>query len=667
MRGPSAVFLVVAAVVLVCAIHSAHAQYWFQSGADSGGVSSNNNGASVYIQTVGLQAPQTGAFGFWVGENLDNGAFLQVGYEIPNESGLYPNMCSPSGCNGSVYLTAGQPTWFWEYFPAGYKGPQFYGAVGSNDSIGAPGVFNRYSFVYNNSVWRFYFNNNTIGSVDLASGTSGSYVPVAYAELADTYQNTTLLQNVLFKNLSYYKNGAFSLVPEGYSYVGYGTGSQTALKNTYGVAEVPGYADYFEIGSALPLLASNTKLWSSAYNLYVKSEFGNTTGSGYYLTFSVVNFTAPEYVYVTPYERMAFDGWVGSGFNSYTGPDNPGSVKMGDNVTETATWAAEYYVNVTSEYGSALGSGWYYQNSTALIGINKTPVIVSPGVREVFGGWSNGMSGVGFKAAVTGPLTVAALWKKEYFVNASTEYGNAAGSGWYSPGSVASIRLNESYFNVTNTSRTAFYSWSGVYNSSNISITVSSPISLDAIFKTEYLVDFVGQDAYYNQINASYFRINGRDIDSPELLYSGVPYSLSGVYYKGFLLPTNKTIFISGSGPVYVKLPVYNVQISAQSLVKKPLNATLYASFKNGSSGSFALGPSGSVTLYDVPLGYVAGSARYGSVQESFKAQNGNSVSMTFVSLDIILIFVAIVVAMLAYELLHRLVLAKRTATKARR
>ena len=145
MRGFRFVCWVAVALVVATALQQlAFGQVLVQTGADSGSSASYNNGAAVYIQTVGPQSLSSGAFGFWVGESIENAAFLQVGYEIPNSSGYYPKTCSPAGCNGSVYLTAGYPTWFWEYFPAGYNGASFYGGIGGNDSVGANDTFNKY-------------------------------------------------------------------------------------------------------------------------------------------------------------------------------------------------------------------------------------------------------------------------------------------------------------------------------------------------------------------------------------------------------------------------------------------------------------------------------------------------------------------------------------------
>src|ERR1700691_2309726 len=95
-------------------ISTANAQYWFQSGARGSNNAAFNNGGSITIQTI-YQNATDGSLGFWLGERLSDGAFIQVGEEKPNATGYYSTSCTISSLD--VYLKAGSPSWFWEYFP----------------------------------------------------------------------------------------------------------------------------------------------------------------------------------------------------------------------------------------------------------------------------------------------------------------------------------------------------------------------------------------------------------------------------------------------------------------------------------------------------------------------------------------------------------------------
>ena len=223
------VALVLLGIVSFSSISSA--QYWFQSGAVGNLSSAHNYGAAVTIETVNQPQGINGSFGFWVGESLSNGAFIQAGYEIPNESGYFPSACTPLGCTGNSLLEAGSPVWFWEYFPKDYNGASFYGAIGADGSAGPLGTFNNYSFTSIGNSWYVKFNNKTIGNVSLGASQSGFNEPIGVAEFADAYTNNVIMNTVEFKNLEFYNGTGFHLVPAGYSYVEYGKNSETALPN----------------------------------------------------------------------------------------------------------------------------------------------------------------------------------------------------------------------------------------------------------------------------------------------------------------------------------------------------------------------------------------------------------------------------------------------------
>jgi len=110
-------FALLTIVIVAFLAGNVFAQYWFQFGARSGNSASFNNGARVEIQTITPQNLTSGSLGFWVGEILSNGAFIQVGYLIENATGNYPAICTESGCTNYEEIKAGDAEWFYEYFP----------------------------------------------------------------------------------------------------------------------------------------------------------------------------------------------------------------------------------------------------------------------------------------------------------------------------------------------------------------------------------------------------------------------------------------------------------------------------------------------------------------------------------------------------------------------
>ncbi len=653
MRGFDLLACAMVAVTIASVMfNSAPAQYWFQSGVRGGSSSAFNNGASVSIETV-YQNATNGSLGFWVGEDLSNGAFIQAGYEIPNQSGLYPASCNERGCNGSVSLVAGKPSWFWEYFPAAYQGGQFFGGIGSGDGIGPEGGFNTYSFNSTGDVWSAYFNNKFIGSVDLGAPYSGANPPTAIAEYADTNTNSYPLHNVTFKDLMFYIGNESRLVPQAYSVVWYGKGSLTSLQNNYGVQEIGSYADYFRVGSGLPTQTSQD-LWTLGYGLEALSSYGNVTGSGYYIAYSSVPISAPQYVRTDNGTREMFAGWVGSGTGSYTGNDIEVYLKMYGNITETAVWQLQYYMNATTEYGSIHGAGWYDSNSTALVNVPSNVVQIGQGMRASFTGWSSGAMADSASFLMDRPRRVNATWARQYYLSLATPYGSVSGSGWYNEDSIAHISITNTTIQTGAESRLAFAKWSNGATGRSSIVRMGAPLNLTAIFLQQYLVSLQPQDQYGNKVRqAGYFNVSGtRTYSGTVFVFANTTYDVEYINYKGVNVSVNYRFSTDSPRTLSFKMPIYNVAIYTQSVFGTPVNTVVNVSFRNKSSIYTYSGDNGKLEFSDVPYGYVSGYAQYLGIRQSINSANGLNVYMTFFTASIVVFVIAGMLLILAVAII---------------
>ncbi len=620
----------IAPLMLALLIGIAGAQYWFQTGAIGTYNSSGNYGAAATIETS-FQNVTDGSFGFWVGESLSNGAFVQVGYEVENQSGYYPTNCSINGCNGSTYIAAGVPTWFWEYFPKDYNGSAFLGSIGPNDSAGAQGSFNTYAMNSSGTVWNFYFNGQNVGSVDIGTAQSGANPPTAIGELAATNTNSQYMNPVMFKNLKYFFNGGFIQVPVAYSTISYGKGSNTSLQNPYGIEEVGSYTNFFEVGSGLPL-NNQSKLWSIGYKLQVISDYGNISSENNYSGSSVEYIDAPKYVYISNTTREKFIGWAGSGYGSYSGARNYSSVLMVDNITENAQWQRQYYVNVSSEYGTSGGSGWYNSGAPLILSEYPKEISVGTGARVLFSGW-NSTAGIIANSATTvkAPMTVYAEWDRQYLVNVTSTRGIVIGNGWYDNGSTAHIGINNYTEYTSNSSRITFRDWSNGSTAANFTTIISGPIMLAASFGEQYSVDFVPEDIYGNQISAASVDVSGINLPTGStFMFPGI-YEIDYVMYKGAQVSVNSNITISGPSTVPFKAQVYNVSVEAKDEFGSNVNASASLTFENGTTFNGYLGPTGMVTFADVPYGHVSGYIYYKSMKHQVSASYGSNIVTTFI------------------------------------
>jgi hypothetical protein len=398
------------------------AGYWFQSGARASGTSSNNNGASVEIETVLPQQLGFGTMGFWVGENLPNGAFLQVGYVIENQTGNYPINCTVGGCSGSAFVSAGDAEWFYEYFLPGDLKDAFLGSIGPDGSAGVNGDVNTYSFYSLGNTWYFQFNNQTIGSANLGVSNSGPYVPLALAEVANSTNTDLYMKKVAFANLSAYKYDTYLPVSEAYGTIGYGVGSMTNLRNPYGVQEIGNRINFFQVGSGVTQSTNNTKLWTLGYTLKVISDYGNISSGNSYTAYSSVTISAPKSVYFGNYSRAVFQGWSGVGLGSYTGTRNIVTVSINANINEAAIWQVQNFVNVTSKFGNATGTGWYNNNSNAYYAVDRNVEVLN-GKQMIFSGWSNGNKDLNGSVAISAPVNITARWKYRTSLLGKDAYG----------------------------------------------------------------------------------------------------------------------------------------------------------------------------------------------------------------------------------------------------
>ena len=636
----------------------AHAGYWFQSGARAGSDAAQNGGASVSIQTVVPQAADASSMAFWVGENLPNGAFLQVGYVVENQSGNYPAECTASGCSGTEYLTAGNAEWFYEYFLPN-QNDSFMGRIGPDASAGANGTFNTYSFLSSGNTWSFLFNGNQVGSVDLGASSSGSDLPVALGEVANTSSNVAFMKNVIFANLSAYKNGAFSPVSSGYGSISYGVGSQTALPNPYGVKEVGSRTNYFTVGSGLPLDANNTRLWTLGYSVNVISQYGNLSGRNGYVAYTTVVLSAPETIYLDNATRVSFLSWSGSGVGAYTGYLNNVSLVLDGNVTERANWQLQYFVNVSTPQSSATGNGWYNSGSLERYGVANAFVYENGTDRYAFDLWSNGNKNLSGTVVVGGPLRISAGWLHEYLVNATSSYGNATGSGWYESGSYANLSVPAPVVNVSPGERIAFVSWSNGNENSTIRERIASPLSLRAQFNRQYLIGLSGENNQGNQINVSYFVLNGKQASSSIFLDANRTYVLDGVYYKGVFLPVNLTVPASAPSTFNFSLPVYDVMVRTVDLFGLPVNSSVSLVFDNLSHSQTSSGASGAVRVMNVPYGRSNVTAHFLGMTERASTYGGKETSLVFVSATNV-----ISIAVLLFVIALLVVLRRKRVTK---
>lgn len=203
-------------------------------------------GASVQIKTHVPPYDPNAYTSYWVGLDLPNDAFIQVGY-----------VSWPSN--------EGYPQRFWEYFPptGADLGGGFHGDF-EGEEVGPNSTWYTYSIESSGNTWSAYVNGIMDGSYDLGASSSGGYTPYAVAEVEGAYGTSIPLGPVEFRNLGYRDtSNVWHNVSDAVAWMGYGVGSGTlpaGVPFPYGL-RVLGVNDWIA-GTGLPTTDNNTSIWS---------------------------------------------------------------------------------------------------------------------------------------------------------------------------------------------------------------------------------------------------------------------------------------------------------------------------------------------------------------------------------------------------------------------
>jgi hypothetical protein len=393
---------------------SASELYWFQAGVIA---SRRVTGASVEIRVLTPQKPTHGGnvLAYWVGVDLANDAFIQVGY-----------------------WNYGAPwvSWFFAYFPPGTAKEASGGFQGTYGNFGysvANGSWVKFTLQSSGTAWEAYVNTLPVGYVNLQLGI-GNRVS-AIAEVAGTQYTDERLGPVEFRNLAYRdSSGSWQPLEAPTATVSYGAGSSApSFNEPYYVFAKAGVNNYWLAGSGLgvnvpycagPMQTSELCIVQSNYNVgpwynvQVVSEFGGTSGSGWYLQDdSMIPQADVQMKPINSQERFMLTGWLGG---YVTIPNGEGLVVASD-MTLTAVYSHQFFVNVTSPFGQVSGSGWYNQGSMASLEVtpNSIPAQGLLGllhVRTVFEGWRGDFHGNSNPSSLTvdSPKHVVAVWGTDY-------------------------------------------------------------------------------------------------------------------------------------------------------------------------------------------------------------------------------------------------------------
>ena len=112
----------------------------------------------------------------------------------------------------------------------------------------------------------------------------------------------------------------------------------------------------------------------------------------------------------------------------------------------TGNYKTQYYLTVTSPYGTTGGEDWYDSGSTAYATLDIDSLDHGNGTRRLFTSWSGDASGTDYTQSdpilMDGAKIAIASWKTQYYLTITTTSGgttNPPSSAWYDAGTIASV------------------------------------------------------------------------------------------------------------------------------------------------------------------------------------------------------------------------------------
>ena len=235
--------------------------------------------------------------------------------------------------------------------------------------------------------------------------------------------------------------------------------------------------------------------WDEEYKLKIITNVPdyNVFGTGWYPIDKQIALIAQENLESPKSDiKYVFDRWVSTGPNPVIIPNAQSpttTITVEEPYVIQAKYKKSYQINAWTQYGNAIGAGFYDEGSVAEISISNTAVIVDPNkVRKVFTGWNSfGARVVDFESDdielenagivpggqnlvifVDGPINVTAKWKTQYYLNVQSPEAETTGSGWYEVGRMAQISIKSPTIPPGLWSAQVFDKWTGDLESDTI-------------------------------------------------------------------------------------------------------------------------------------------------------------------------------------------------------
>jgi hypothetical protein len=194
-------------------------------------------------------------------------------------------------------------------------------------------------------------------------------------------------------------------------------------------------------------------------------------------------------VVISPGARVVFTQWSDGSTSASR------QVNVESDIALSASLKTQYLLSVISSFGNPNGGGWFDSSLTASFAV-QSPVDEGNGTRRLFTGWLNNgspfLTSPSGSIEITGPTSLQANWKTQYYFTLVSEFGKPTGQGqgWYDAGTRLAISVTAANppNNVTRYVLTG-YNGSGSIppgQSSDVTFALNAPSTLTFLWNTQY-------------------------------------------------------------------------------------------------------------------------------------------------------------------------------------
>jgi hypothetical protein len=294
------------------------------------------------------------------------------------------------------------------------------------------------------------------------------------------------------------------------------------------------------------------------FRVNIESEYGKTTGSGYFNKDIETLFgVSPELYYLSDSKRAVFKGWISPSEKGYTGEENPVLLDIQDHVDEIADWETEYFIGFSSSTGGdvSIRSDWYKLGTK--INIEAIP---EPGYH--FSGWRDiDSSKIISKSPelsiqINRSINLQGIFNLTFYtLSLQSQFGNTFGEGIYREGDIADFKVEPIIIDYGTGTRQVFLGWicnttsNCDYEDNSANISMNENIMLKAMWKIQHYINTLVDNGGSINIESDWY-------DEGSLILIDVSVDPDYVF-KGFYLSDKEEVLsIETSMPILVDEPM---------------------------------------------------------------------------------------------------------------